>query len=137
MPKEKKLFQMAVNNRNNTGFTLVEILLYISFYGLVMALLLPCAEGIIKVDNRLEMEGFCQRLSAEVTALQQASLWGADLQNKLIVNNEQQVILTSSKTTITSINIKPCLFNITYNDPSSHRLHFKLFYQLWLPSIFY
>ena len=49
----------------------------ISFYGLVMALLIPCAEGIIKVDNRLEMEGFCQRLAAEVTALQQAALWGA------------------------------------------------------------
>lgn len=90
MPKEKKLFQMAVSSRNNSGFTLVEILLYISFYGLVMALLLPCAEGIIKVDNRLEMEGFCQRLSAEVTALQQASLWGADLQNKLIVDLNQQ-----------------------------------------------
>lgn len=56
MPKEKKLFQMAVSSRNNSGFTLVEILLYISFYGLVMALLIPCAEGIIKVDNRLEME---------------------------------------------------------------------------------
>jgi len=68
MPKEKKLFQMAVSSRNNSGFTLVEILLYISFYGLVMALLIPCAEGIIKVDNRLEMEGFCQRLAAEVTA---------------------------------------------------------------------
>ena len=67
MPKEKKLFQMAVSSRNNSGFTLVEILLYISFYGLVMALLIPCAEGIIKVDNRLEMEGFCQRLAAEVT----------------------------------------------------------------------
>ena len=42
------------------------------------------------MDNRLEMEGFCQRLSAEVTALQQASLWGADLQNKLIVDLNQQ-----------------------------------------------
>lgn len=48
MPKEKKLFQMAASSRNNSGFTLVEILLYISFYGLVMALLIPCAEGIIK-----------------------------------------------------------------------------------------
>ena len=57
MPKEKKLFQMAVSSRNNSGFTLVEILLYISFYGLVMALLIPCAEGIIKVDNRLETGG--------------------------------------------------------------------------------
>ena len=51
MPKEKKLFQMAVSSRNNSGFTLVEILLYISFYGLVMALLIPCAEGIIKVER--------------------------------------------------------------------------------------
>ena len=90
MPKEKKLFQMAVSSRNNSGFTLVEILLYISFYGLVMALLIPCAEGIIKVDNRLEMEGFCQRLAAEVTALQQAALWGAGLQNKLTVDLDQQ-----------------------------------------------
>lgn len=48
MPKEKKLFQMAASSCNNSGFTLVEILLYISFYGLVMALLIPCAEGIIK-----------------------------------------------------------------------------------------
>ncbi len=90
MPKEKKLFQMAASSRNNSGFTLVEILLYISFYGLVMALLIPCAEGIIKVDNRLEMEGFCQRLAAEVTALQQAALWGAGLQNKLTVDLDQQ-----------------------------------------------
>lgn len=90
MPKEKKLFQMAASSRNNSGFTLVEILLYISFYGLVMALLIPCAEGIIKVDNRLEMEGFCQRLAAEVTALQQAALWGAGLQNKLTDDLDQQ-----------------------------------------------
>ena len=74
MPKEKKLFQMAASSRNNSGFTLVEILLYISFYGLVMALLIPCAEGIIKVDNRLEM----------------AALWGAGLQNKLTVDLDQQ-----------------------------------------------
>ena len=92
MPKEKKLFQMAVSSRNNSGFTLVEILLYISFYGLVMALLIPCAEGIIKVDNRLEMEGFCQRLAAEVTALQQAALWGAGLQNKLTVYREGKIV---------------------------------------------
>ena len=58
MPKEKKLFQMAASSRNNSGFTLVEILLYISFYGLVMALLIPCAEGIIKVDNVWRWKGF-------------------------------------------------------------------------------
>jgi len=92
MPKEKKLFQMAASSRNNSGFTLVEILLYISFYGLVMALLIPCAEGIIKVDNRLEMEGFCQRLAAEVTALQQAALWGAGLQNKLTVETNSVIM---------------------------------------------
>ena len=27
MPKEKKLFQMAVSSRNNSGFTLVEIII--------------------------------------------------------------------------------------------------------------
>jgi len=36
------------------------------------------------------MEGFCQRLAAEVTALQQAALWGAGLQNKLTVDLDQQ-----------------------------------------------
>ena len=76
-----------------------------------MALLLPCAEGIIKVDNRLEMEGFCQRLSAEVTALQQASLWGADLQNKLIVDIKQYFYkCKASIITIVYCHLKQLLF---------------------------
>lgn len=81
---------MAVSNRSKYGFTLIELLVYISIYSLVTALLLPCAEGIVKVDSRLEMEGFCQSLSAEVTALQQASLWGNSLQNKMMLDLNQQ-----------------------------------------------
>lgn len=81
---------MAASNRSKYGFTFIELLVYISIYSLVTALLLPCAEGIVKVDSRLEMEGFCQSLSAEVTALQQDSLWGNSLQNKLMLDLNQQ-----------------------------------------------
>ena len=38
MPKEKKLFQMAVSSRNNSGFTLVEILLLWLSYGIIDSL---------------------------------------------------------------------------------------------------
>lgn len=86
----QQLLLMAANNHSDRGFTLIELLVYISLYILMTAFLLPCMEGIMEVDSRLELEGFCQRLAAEVTDLQQASLWGNSLQNKLTLDLNQQ-----------------------------------------------
>ena len=65
MPKEKKLFQMAASSRNNSGFTLVEILLYISFYGLVMALLIPVSYTHLDVYKRQGLKQIFESFSGD------------------------------------------------------------------------
>lgn len=81
---------MAVKQSKRSGFTLVEILTYVSIYLLLTLLVAPCVASVTNLRQRAEMDGFCQQLAADVTALQQASLWGSGLQNKLVVNLNNQ-----------------------------------------------
>ena len=110
---------MAASNRSKYGFTLIELLVYISIYSLVTALLLPCAEGIVKVDNRLEMEGFCQSLSAEVTALHAAQLLVKRMGLVHIRHAEGQMELTLSQIILLRMVPEPCQFQTEIRFPVS------------------
>lgn len=81
---------MAASNHKQQGFSLIELVAYTGIYLLLTLLLLPCAESLGKISERSELEGFCQQLAAEVTALQQASLWKGSLQNKIVLDLNNQ-----------------------------------------------
>ncbi len=70
------------SSKRRNGFTLVELLVYISLYFLLALLLYPGTERFDKMRQRMEMENFCQSFAADITALQQVSFWHSTLQKQ-------------------------------------------------------
>lgn len=118
---------MAACSRSRAGFTMVELLAYISIYLLLLTLVVPCVKSITAAGSRLELEGFCQRLAADISALQQDSLWGNSLQNKftLDLNGQSYNIYRGGQLQKTVRLAEAGQGQLYFYSPNTWQLHFS------------